>query len=51
MKNLDVNAAIWCIFLSVTLQAAVHLGKDFLENSTFYQKTTPEVCEILHGKS
>ena len=27
MKNLDVNTAFWCIFMSVTLQAAVHFGK------------------------
>ena len=32
MKNLDVNAAIWGIFMSVTLQAAVHLGTDKTEN-------------------
>ena len=32
MENLDVNAAIWGIFMSVTLQAAVHLGTDFTEN-------------------
>ena len=32
MKNLDVNTAIWGIFMSVTLQAAVHLGKDYSEN-------------------
>ena len=25
LKRLDVNTAKWCIFLSVTLQAAVHL--------------------------
>ena len=31
-KNLDVNAAIWCIFLSVTLQVAVHHGTDYMEN-------------------
>ena len=28
MENLDVNAIIWRMFISVTLQAAVHLGKD-----------------------
>ena len=27
-EDLDVNAAMWRIFMSVTLQAAVHLGKD-----------------------
>ena len=32
MKNFDVKAAIWSIFLSVTLQAAVHLGIDYSEN-------------------
>ena len=32
MKDLDVFTAIWCIFMSVTLQAAVHLGKDYREN-------------------
>ena len=31
MKDLGVNAAKWCIFLSVTLQAAVHLGTDCTE--------------------
>ena len=28
MKYLDVNTAIWSTFMSVTLQAAVHLGPD-----------------------
>ena len=32
MKNLEVNTAIWCIFMSVTLQAAVRLEKDYTEN-------------------
>ena len=32
MTNLDVNTAIWCIFTSVTLQAAVHLGRDYSFN-------------------
>ena len=32
MKNLDVNTAKWDIFMSVTLQAAVHLGKEYKEN-------------------
>ena len=31
-KNLDVNTAIWGIFMSVTLQAAVHLVNDYTEN-------------------
>ena len=33
MEDLDVNTAIWCIFMSVTLQAALHLGTDCTENS------------------
>ena len=32
MKVFDVNTAIWCVFISVTLQAAVHLGKDYTES-------------------
>ena len=32
MENLGVNAAVWRIFVSVTLQAAVHRGKDYSEN-------------------
>ena len=32
MEHLDVNAALWEIFMSVTLQAAVHHGKDYSEN-------------------
>ena len=32
MKDLDVNTATWWWFMSVTLQAAVHLGKGYTEN-------------------
>ena len=32
LKDLDVNIAVWSIFMSVTLQAAVHLGKDYTDN-------------------
>ena len=32
LKDLDVNTASWCIFMSVTLQAAVHYGRDFVQN-------------------
>ena len=32
MKDLDVNRATWGIFMSVTLQAAVLLGKDYTED-------------------
>ena len=33
--DLDVNMAIWCIFLNTTLQAAVHLGRDCEVNLRF----------------
>ena len=29
MNNFDVSPIIWRIFMYVTLQAAVHLGKDY----------------------
>ena len=32
MDEMDVNTAIWCIFLNTTLQAAVHLGQDHEAN-------------------
>ena len=32
MKDFDVTKAKWCIFVSVTLQAAIHLGKDYTES-------------------
>ena len=35
LNDLDVTNAIWSIFLNVTVQAAVHLGQDYLENLRF----------------
>ena len=32
LKDLDVNTAIWDVFMSVTLQAAVHLGRNYSIN-------------------
>ena len=32
MDDLDVNMAIWGIFLNATLRAAVHLGQDYEAN-------------------
>ena len=32
MEDLDVNTIIWGMFMSVTLQAAVHLGNEYAEN-------------------
>ena len=35
LNDLDVNIALWNIFLNVKLQAAVHLGQDYMENLRF----------------
>ena len=32
MEDLDVNTKKWRIFMSATLKARVHLGKDYSEN-------------------
>ena len=32
MDDLDVNAAIWRMFMNTTLQAALHLGQDCEQN-------------------
>ena len=32
LNDLDVNTARGCVFMSVTLQAAIHLGQDYTEN-------------------
>ena len=47
MKNLEVNTAFWCIFISVTLQAAVRLEKDYTEKSAMFQESTQEVFETV----
>ena len=50
MENLDVNAAIWRMFTSLTLQAAVHLGKGCSENLRFI-KNQPKrsLKQIFHA--
>ena len=35
LNDLDVNHAVCGIFMHVTLQAAVHLGRDYVENLRF----------------
>ena len=37
-RNLDVNTAVWGMFMSVTIQGAVHLGKDYTEFFLRYSK-------------
>ena len=41
MKDLDVNTALWRRFMSVTLQAAVHLGKRLHRKYAINQESTP----------
>ena len=47
LKDLDVNTAIWCIFMSVTLQAAVHLGRDYSQNLRSIKNQTSKSVEQL----
>ena len=35
MEDIDVNAAIWGMFMSTTLRAAVHLGQHYDQNLRF----------------
>ena len=35
MDDLDVNMAIWGVFLNATLRAAVHLGQDYEAKSRY----------------
>ena len=35
LNDLDENNALWGIFMNVTLQAAVHLGRDYMVNPRF----------------
>ena len=35
LNDLNVNTAVWGIFMNVTLQTAVHLGRDQMENLRF----------------
>ena len=47
LKDLDVNTAIWCRFMSVTLQAAVHLGRDYSLNSRSVKNQSSKCMEHL----
>ena len=45
LKDLDVNTAFWCIFMSVTLQTEAHLGQDSLQK--LRKESTFEACEAI----
>ena len=47
MENLVANAATWCIFMSVTLQVAVHSGTDYTENLRSTRKSVQEIIETV----
>ena len=49
MPDIDVNAMIWCIFVSATMTAAVHLGQDCQENLRATKNTDFETVKQLLG--
>ena len=48
LNDVDMNNAVWCIFMNVTLQAAIHLGREKKKENTIYQELTPKVCETVN---
>ena len=42
MEDLNVNLAIWRMFMNTTLRAAVHLGKDYDMNSRFCKELSQQ---------
>ena len=47
LKDLDVSTAIWGTFMSVTLQAAVHLGRDYSLNLRSVKNQSSKSVEHL----
>ena len=47
LQDLDVHTAIWCIFMSVTLEAAVHLGRDYSLNLRCVKNQSSKAVELL----
>ena len=45
--DLDENNAIWSIFMNVTLQAAVHLGRDYCANLRTVKNQSSKVCGAI----
>ena len=50
MKDLDVNLAIWRMFMNTTLRAAVHLGKDYDANLRYVKNHLWKTAGQLSGK-
>ena len=51
MEDLDVNMAIWGIFLNTTLQAAVHFGQDYEVNLRFVKNHLWNSVEQLFNET
>ena len=49
MEDLDVNTLIWRMFVSVTQQAAVHLGNDYLDDLHPTTKQPQRTAKQLFG--
>ena len=47
LKDLDVNTTIWGVFMSVTLQAAIHLGQDCSMNLRSVKNQSSKSVEQL----
>ena len=47
LQDLDVHTAIWCVFMSVTLEAAVHLGRDCSLNLRCVKNQFSKAVELL----
>ena len=47
LNDLDENNAMWGIFMNVTLQAAVHLGRDYEANLRFTENQLLESVKLL----
>ena len=47
LKYFDVNTALWFISMSVTLQAAVHLGQDYLLNLRSQNQSSKSVEQLF----
>ena len=47
MEDLNVNLAIWGMFMDSTLQAAVHLGQDYEANLRFVKNNLWDSVGVL----
>ena len=47
LNDVDMNNAVWCIFMNVTLQAAVHLGREKKKRIRFTKNQLPKSVKQL----